>query len=76
MGYYTLRLSSAASDMCTIVTEFGKFRYLRLPMGVSCSPDIFQSKINELLGDLEYIRAYLDDVLVLSKGTFKEHLQQ
>ena len=32
---------------------------------VSCSPDIFQSKINELLGDLDYIRAYLDDVLVL-----------
>ena len=44
-------------------------------MGVSCSPDIFQSKINELLGDLEYIREYLDDVLVLSKGTFKDHLQ-
>ena len=76
MGYYTVRLSSEASDMCTIVTEFGKFRYLRLPMGVSCSPDIFQSKINELLGDLEYIRAYLDDVLVLSKGTFKDHLQK
>ena len=76
MGYYTVRLSPEASDMCTIVTEFGKFRYLRLPMGVSCSPDIFQSKINELLGDLDYIRAYLDDVLVLSKGTFTEHLQQ
>ena len=56
MGYYsTVRLSSEASNMCTIVTEFGKFRYLRLPMGVSCSPDIFQSKINELLGELEYI---------------------
>ena len=28
MGYYTVRLSSEASDMCTIVTEFGKFCYL------------------------------------------------
>jgi len=74
MGYYTVRLSPEASDMCTIVTEFGKFRYPRLPMGVSCSPDIFQSKIDELLGDLDYIKAYLDDVLVLSKGTFTEHL--
>ena len=76
MGYYTVRLSPEASDMCTIVAEFGKFRYLCLPMGVNCSPDIFQSKINELLGDLEYIRAYLDDMSVLLKGTFTEHLQQ
>jgi len=56
--------------MCTIVTECGKFCYQRLvPMGVSCSPDIFQSKINE------YIRVYLDDILVLLKDAFTEHLQ-
>ena len=76
MEYYTLRLSTEASKMCTIVTEFGKFEYLRLPMGVKCSPDIFQSKINEMLGDIDAVRAYLDDVLVLAKGNFKDHLTQ
>jgi hypothetical protein len=36
MGYYTIKLDSDAQKMCTIVTLFGKYQYLRLPMGVSC----------------------------------------
>ena len=76
MGYYHIRLSEKSSDMCTIVTEFGKFRYKRLPMGVSCSPDIFQAKIYELLGDIEGTKAYIDDILVIKRGTYDEHLMQ
>ena len=76
MGYYSIRLSNKSSDACTIITEFGKFRYKRLPMGVSCSPDIFQAKINELLGDIEGICAYIDDLLLLSKGSWEDHLER
>ena len=76
MGYYHLKLTPEASEMCTIVTEFGKYRYKRLPMGVSCSPDIFQSKIYDLLGDIEGTKAYIDDILVVNKGSFKDHLKQ
>ena len=61
MGYYHICLSAKSSDMCTIITEFGKFCYKRLPMGVSCSPDIFQAKIYELLGDIEGTKAYIDE---------------
>ena len=76
MGYYHIRLSEESLNMCTIVTEFGKFCYKRLPMGVSCSPDIFQAKIYELLGDIEGTKAYIDDILVIKKGTYDEHLKQ
>ena len=41
MRYYTIRLSPASQDTTTIVTEFGKFRYNRLPMGMCASVDIF-----------------------------------
>ena len=76
MGYYHIQLSPTAADMCTIITEYGKFRYKRLPMGVACSPDIFQAKIYELLGDIDGTKAYIDDILVVKKGTFDEHLAQ
>ena len=76
MGYYHIVLSDKSSDMCTIVTEFGKYRYKRLPMGVACSPDIFQAKIYELLGDIQGVKAYIDDILVIKRGSFDEHLQQ
>ena len=41
MGYYKIRLSPASQDMTMIVTEFGKFRYNRLPMCMCASGDIF-----------------------------------
>ena len=44
-------------------------------MGVVCAPDIFQSKINELLGDIEAVRAYINDILMVTKGSFKDHMQ-
>ena len=76
MRYYHIRLSDDASYMCTIITEFGKYRYNRLSMGVSCSPDIFQAKIYELLGDIVGTKSYIDDILVVKKGSFTEHLDQ
>jgi hypothetical protein len=35
-----------AQTLFTIVTPFGKYQYLRLPMGISCSPYIFQEKMS------------------------------
>ena len=76
MGYYHISLSLAAADVCTIITKYSKYQYKRLPMGVACSPDIFQAKIYELLGDIEGTKAYIDDILVVKKGSFEEHLEQ
>ena len=45
-------------------------------MGVSCAPDVFQSKINGLLGDIEGVKAYLDDILILDTGTYTEHIER
>jgi hypothetical protein len=39
-----------------------KYSYKRPPMGVAGYPDIFQSKMLELIDSLEYVRAYLDDL--------------
>ena len=45
-------------------------------MGLCNSPDIFQEKINELFHGLEYVRAYIDDVLIISNGNFEDHLNK
>ena len=66
MGYYHMLLTPFSSRLCTIVLPWGKYEYLRLPMGLSISPDIFQEKMSELMSGLEFARAYLDDLLILS----------
>ena len=48
----------------------------KIAYGSILSPDVFQSKIYELLGDIEGTKAYIDDILVIKKGSFSEHLEQ
>ena len=45
-------------------------------MGLHNSPDIFQDKMNELFYGLEYVRAYIDDLLVISNGNFEGYLNK
>ena len=45
-------------------------------MGLCNSPNIFQEKMSELIVGLEFARAYLDDLLLVTKGDFNEHLVQ
>ncbi len=74
MGYYHIALTPNSSRLCTVVLPWGKYEYLRLPMGLCNSPDIFQEKMSDLMTGLEFARAYIDDLLVVSKGGFDTHL--
>ena len=38
------------------------------------SPDIFQEKINKLFAGFEYVQAYIDDLLIVTKGSFEDNL--
>ena len=62
--------------MTTVFTEFGKFRYNRLPGGMCASGDILQAKVEELIGDIEGVKMYIDDILVLRKDCFTKHMEQ
>ena len=43
-------------------------------MGIASSPDIFQERMSGLMENLEYVRTYIDDLRILSRGTFDNHL--
>ncbi len=74
MGYCTIRLDPDASNICSIIFPWGKYCY-KLPMGIAGSPDIFQGKMLELMESLEYVRAYLDDLLCISRLSLEDHLE-
>ena len=66
MGYYTIRLDPKVVEMFTIIFPWGKYSYLRLPMGYAGSADIFQAEMMDLMESLEYVRAYIDDLLQMA----------
>lgn len=74
MGYYSRELAEESRSYTAVVLPWGKYRYIRLPMGISTARDEFHAVMQQLLGDLPFVRVYLDDVLVLS-SSFDEHLQ-
>jgi Reverse transcriptase (RNA-dependent DNA polymerase) len=76
MGYYHIPLDDASQKLCTTILPWGKYRYLCLPMGIKNSPDIFQSIMHDILGDLEYSSTYIDDILITSSGNFNDHLDK
>jgi hypothetical protein len=74
MGYYTIGLDPTATEMCTIIFPWGKYSYQRLPMGFAGLADIFQAEIGNLMAALEYVRAYIGNLLIITKSSHDDHL--
>ncbi len=45
-------------------------------MGFAGSADIFQAKMGNLMATLEYVRAYIDNLLVITKSSLDDHLDK
>ena len=44
-------------------------------MGMCAYGDIFQSKVDEILSDIKGVKTYIDDILVLGKDSFENHIE-
>jgi hypothetical protein len=69
-------LDPDASKICTIIFPWGDYSYKRLPMGIAGSLDFFQAKMMELMESLEYVRAYINDLLCISRNSLEDHLEK
>ena len=73
MGYYHITLCPVSRKLCTIVIPLCKYEYQNLLMRLYNSIDIFQEKMINLFNGLEYVRACIDDLLIISNGNFGDN---
>ena len=59
-----MQLNEESSYLTTFILPFGRFRYLRLPYGISSAPEHFQRKVKEILEGLEGVVCLVDDIVV------------
>ena len=60
----------------TIILPFGKFQYIKMPISLKISADIFWREMTKLFYDLDYVLVYIDDILIIAKGLFEDHLEK
>lgn len=63
-AFLQIPLDDSSSYLCTISTIFGRFRYTRLPYGLSSTHEYFQQITQEILRDTINAKVYFDDILV------------
>ncbi|UYV79867.1 K02A2.6-like [Cordylochernes scorpioides] len=63
-GFWQIPLSSESSALTTFITPFGRFRFKRLPFGISSAPKYFQKRMGQILEGLEGTLCHMDDILV------------
>jgi hypothetical protein len=49
------------------IFSWGKYKHKCLMMGIKIALDLFQNVMTKLTQDMEYVKAYLDDLLILTK---------
>ncbi len=74
MEYYKFALDEESKDPTTIVAPFGKYCYNVLPMGLKCSPDFAQKKMENILRNIDDAEVYIHDVDAFSP-TREHHLK-
>lgn len=64
MGYFQIALTHESQQLTAFNTPFGRYKYLRLPMGISVAPEIYQRAMSDMFQDIEGVEIIMDDILI------------
>ena len=60
-GYHQIPLEEESRKITTFITHRGRFCFNRLPFGITSASEIFQRRMEAILGDLPGVVIYQDD---------------
>ena len=71
-GYWHCVLDEESSIPTTFATPYGRYKWCRLPFGLSVSSEIFQKRVHQILDRLDGILDITDDILIYGVGETEE----
>ena len=72
-GFWQVKLDEESSYLTTFWTPFGRYRWLRMPFGISTAPEEFQRRQYELFEGLPGVTVIVDHILVYGSGDTVEN---
>ena len=57
-GFWHIELDEPSSFLCTFNSPYGRYRFLRMPFGLSSAPEVFQKRNEEIFGDTVFCRIH------------------
>jgi hypothetical protein len=70
-GFWQVKLDKESLFLCTFNTPFGRYRFRRMPFGISSGSEVFQKKNTQIFGDIP-VFIIVDDMIIASE-TEEEH---
>ena len=67
-GYLHIPLDKESSLLTTMHTSYGRYKWNRLPFGISSAPEEFQNRLMTALEGLEGTALVADDILIFGVG--------
>ena len=65
--FHQIEVDQESRDYTMFVTQYGRYRYQRMPFGLKNAPAVFQQLMDKVLGSCrDCASTYIDDVLVYS----------
>ncbi|XP_038069819.1 uncharacterized protein K02A2.6-like [Patiria miniata] len=69
-GFWQLQLVEKSSRLCTFNTPFGRYRYTRLPFGISSAPEVYHKTVHQIFESIDGVSTFADDIIIY--GATKE----
>ena len=73
-GFWQKRLDTESSYKTTFNTPFGRYRWNRMPFGISSAPEVWQRTMHEFVEDLNGVEVIADDFLIAGFGDTEEEV--
>ena len=67
-GYWQIKLDHESSMLTTFNTPFGRYRWTRMPFGISPAGEIFQRRLDQAIEGLNGVKSVADDILIIGNG--------
>ena len=67
-AFQTIELTHESSLLTTMHTPWGRYRWTRLPFGISSAPEEFQRRLHDVLCGIEGVVNIADDIIVIGHG--------